>query len=142
MPVSGGGFEQAYNAQASVDMKTMLIVGNHVSQNPNDKQEVEPTLAQLNQLPKSLGQVERAALDAGFFSEHNTDCFEAQGIEPYIAAGRQTHNLSRFGALGTKTFAASKSRCRGCDETSSPNRDRERVLCQTQIDGRASIRHY
>ena len=32
MPTSGGGFEQAYNAQASVDMDTMLIVGNHVSQ--------------------------------------------------------------------------------------------------------------
>ena len=30
MPISGGGFEQAYNAQASVDMDTMLIVGNHV----------------------------------------------------------------------------------------------------------------
>ena len=29
MPVSGGGFEQAYNAQASVDLETMLIVGNH-----------------------------------------------------------------------------------------------------------------
>ncbi len=29
MPVSGGGFEQAYNAGASVDMETMLIVGNH-----------------------------------------------------------------------------------------------------------------
>ena len=33
MPVSGGGFEQAYNAQASVDIDSMLIVGNHVSQN-------------------------------------------------------------------------------------------------------------
>ena len=29
MPTSGAGFEQAYNAQASVDMDTMLIVGNH-----------------------------------------------------------------------------------------------------------------
>ena len=29
MPIPGGGFEQAYNAQASVDMETMLIVGNH-----------------------------------------------------------------------------------------------------------------
>ena len=66
MPVSGGGFEQAYNAQASVDMETMLIVGNHVSQQPNDKQEVEPALAQLDQLPESLGQVEKAALDSGF----------------------------------------------------------------------------
>ncbi len=68
MPVSGGGFEQAYNAQASVDMETMLIVGNHVSQQTNDKQEVEPALAQLDQLPESLGQVEKAALDSGFFS--------------------------------------------------------------------------
>ncbi len=33
MPVSGGGFEQAYNAHASVDMDRMLIVVNHVSQN-------------------------------------------------------------------------------------------------------------
>ncbi len=94
MPVAGGGFEQAYNAQASVEMETMLIVGHHVSQQPNDKQEVEPALTQLDQLPESLGQVEKAALDSGFFSEHNTHCFEAKGIEPYIASGRQTHNLS------------------------------------------------
>jgi hypothetical protein len=65
MPVSGGGFEQAYNAQASVDMETMIIVGNHVSQQPNDKQEVEPALVQLNQLPESLGKVKKAALDSG-----------------------------------------------------------------------------
>ena len=94
MPVSGGGFEQAYNAQASVDMKTMLIVGNHVSQHPNDKQEVEPALEQLDQLPENLGKVEKAALDSGFFSEDNTKCFEVKGIEPYIPLGRQTHNLS------------------------------------------------
>ena len=60
----------------------------------NDKQEVEPALTQLDQLPQSLGQVEKAALDSGFFSEHNIHCFEAKGIEPYIASGRHTHNLS------------------------------------------------
>ena len=101
MPVAGGGFEQAYNAQASVDIKTMLIVGNHVSQQPNDKQEVEPALAELDKLPESLGEVEKAALDSGFFSAHNTKRFEGKGIEPYIAYGRQTHNLSleeRFAA--------------------------------------------
>ena len=91
MPVSGGGFEQAYNAQASVDMETMLIVGNHVSQNPNDKQEVEPALSQLDKLPESLGKVEKAALDSGFFSKHNTQQFKEKGIEPYIASGRQNH---------------------------------------------------
>ena len=94
MPTSGGGFEQAYNAQASVDMDTMLIVGNHVSQNPNDKQELEPALEQLNQLPETLGQVNRAALDSGYFSEDNTKRLEQEQIEPYISRGRQTHNLT------------------------------------------------
>lgn len=94
MPVSGGGFEQAYNAQASVDMETMLIVGAHVSQQPNDKQEVEPALAQLHGLPKELGRVNRAASDSGYFSERNIKLLEEHGIEPYIAAGRQSHNLT------------------------------------------------
>ena len=104
MPVSGGSFEQAYNAQASVDMATMLMVGNHVSQNPNDKQEVEPALAELDKLPENLGKVEKAALDSGFFSEPNTQKFIEKDIEPYIASGRQNHYPSmeeRFAALPT-----------------------------------------
>jgi len=36
MPAGGGAFEQAYNAQASVDVDSMLIVGRHVSANAND----------------------------------------------------------------------------------------------------------
>ncbi len=55
MPVSGGGFEQAYNAQASVDMETMLIVVNHVSQNPNDKQEVEPAESRTETTARNSG---------------------------------------------------------------------------------------
>ncbi len=94
MPTSGGGFEQAYNAHVSVDMDTMLIVGNHISQNPNDKQEVKPALTQLNQLPETLGQVKRAALDSGFFSEDNAQRLVENEIEPYIACGRQSHNLT------------------------------------------------
>jgi len=34
---AGGGFEQAYNAQVTVDTDSMLIVADHVSQNTNDK---------------------------------------------------------------------------------------------------------
>ena len=52
MPTSGGGFEQAYNAQAGVDTETLLIVTTHVSQAPNDKQELEPALTNLKQLPQ------------------------------------------------------------------------------------------
>lgn len=38
MPSSDKGFVQAYNAQAAVDVDTMLIVESHISQAPNDKQ--------------------------------------------------------------------------------------------------------
>ena len=94
MPVAGGGFEQAYNTQATVDIETMLIVGEHVSQNTNDKQEVEPALSELEKLPEHLGKVEKAALDSGYFSEANIQRFDEAEIEAYIPAGRQHHNLT------------------------------------------------
>lgn len=91
MPTAGG-FEQAYNAQASVDMPTMLILGQHVSQNPNDKQEVAPALAVLSNLPDDLGDIIKAAADSGYFSRDNTQQFEKAGIEPFMPNGRQHHN--------------------------------------------------
>ncbi|MCP5088571.1 MAG: transposase [Rhodobacteraceae bacterium] len=95
MPVSGGGFEQSYNAQASVDMESLLVIGHHVSQQPNDKQEIVPALDELEQLPEALGKVDKAAADTGYFSQANVEQFEQAGITPYIASGRQAH----YGAL-------------------------------------------
>jgi transposase len=71
MPASGGAFEQAYNAQASVDMDTMLVVATHVSQAANDKLEVEPAVAALQSLPEELGVVETVVADTGYFSKKN-----------------------------------------------------------------------
>ena len=94
MPVSGGGFEQCYNAQAIVDMATILIVGNYVSQKSNDKQEIEPGLEELDKLPESIGKAEKGAADNGYFSEANVNKLSLKGIEPYISLGRQSHNQS------------------------------------------------
>ena len=46
---SSDGFVQAYNAQAAVDIDSHLIVENHITQQSNDKQEVEPTLKGLKE---------------------------------------------------------------------------------------------
>lgn len=92
MPVSGGGFEQCYNAQVSVDVETMLIVGQHLSQNPNDKLEIEPALAALDVLPEGLGTVDTLLADAGYFSETNVEHCLKHGVLPYISAGRDPHN--------------------------------------------------
>ncbi len=92
MPTSGKGFEQAYNAQAAVDLDSMLIVESHVSQNPNDKQEVSPTVEGLNSLPEELGAVDTVVADAGYFSEDNVDTCNSNKMEPLIAPGRNKHN--------------------------------------------------
>lgn len=89
---SSNGFEQAYNAQASVDLDTMVIVAAHVSQSPNDKQEVVPTIEALRSLPEAAGAVDTLLADTGYFSESNVEsCTEAE-IEPLISTGRQAHN--------------------------------------------------
>ena len=90
---SSEGFVQAYNAQAAVDIDTHLIVENHITQQPNDKQEIEPTLKQLNELEDSLGKPEGLLADTGYFSEGNVKRCEANEIMPYISDCRERHNL-------------------------------------------------
>lgn len=92
MPVSGGGFQQAYNGQAAVDMDTMLILENHVSQSSNDKQELEPILNKIAELPNQLGVVDKVSADNGYKSESNTVFAAEVGVELYVPAGRQKHN--------------------------------------------------
>lgn len=93
MPVSGGGFEQAYNAQAVVDNETLLIVSNHVSQKANDKKELKPALEALKALPESLGRPQELLADNGYFSESNVESCVAEKMTPYIAVERESHSL-------------------------------------------------
>ena len=92
MPSSDKGFVQAYNAQASVDVDTMLIVEAHISQAPNDKLEITSTLGAMKELPEELGRVDTILADAGYFSDDNVASCEQSGIEPYIPPSRIKHN--------------------------------------------------
>jgi hypothetical protein len=92
MPVAGGGFEQAYNAQAGVDAATMLVVAVGVTQAPNDKEQVEPMLATLKAQAEVLGPVESLIADSGFCSEKNIKACEAASIDPVIAVARDEHH--------------------------------------------------
>ena len=92
MPVSGGGFEQAYNTQAAVDTDSLLVVAEAVTQATNDKEQIVPMLEQLAALPKSLGKVDQLLADTGFFSGKNVVACEEAGIEPLIAVARDEHH--------------------------------------------------
>jgi transposase len=103
MPTSENGFQQAYNAQATVCMDSHLILEGHLSQKPNDKQELEPALQKLSELPEEVGSPTRLAADSGYYSSDNAQACEGQEICPYISAGREKHNRTwreRFAGPG------------------------------------------
>lgn len=90
MPISGGGYMQAYNAQASVEHDSRLIVHQHVTQNVNDKKEVSPTLKWFKDNPSLMPNSLLA--DAGYFSDENVKQCEDAKITPYISFGKEQHN--------------------------------------------------
>ena len=85
MPVAGGGFEQACNAQVKVAADSLPVVTNDVVQAANDKRRIEPVLQELERLPEELGQTETLLADSSYFSEANvTACAESK-VAPLIA---------------------------------------------------------
>jgi transposase len=66
MKVSGGGFEQCYNAQAAVDALTMLVIATGLPQAPNDKQQVTPMIKTLQDQAQRLGGVTTLIADHWF----------------------------------------------------------------------------
>lgn len=94
---NGNHFEQSYNAQAVVEVDSRLIVGPRVSQAPNDKQELVPTLAAI---PAAAGSVAAALVDSGFFSEsavsqiEGTAAGQATGTTVYAAVAKTSHHRS------------------------------------------------
>ncbi len=87
-----GDFDYRYNGQISVDSDHQIIVGQHLSQNANDKQEVKEGLESIE---KSAGQLpEKMSLDNGYQSGSNLDALAQAGVEAYVAVdrGEKSHN--------------------------------------------------
>jgi len=92
MPTSSNGWQQAWNGQLAVDMDSHLMVGGHISQATNDKQELQPVLEALDELPEQLGMLKRITADSGYYSEDNISEATDRELTPYLAMGRQNHN--------------------------------------------------
>ena len=87
---NGDHFEQAYNAQAAVDVEgSLLIMGNRVSPEANDKQELPAT---VNSVPGAAREVNEVLADSGFFSEKAVREVEAgHGPSVLAAVGKTPH---------------------------------------------------
>lgn len=71
---------RADNAQACVDTGSHLIVENHLTQDPKDKQELVPVLDRLKGAERCLGRPAGLLVDAGCFSEDNVKRCAAAGV--------------------------------------------------------------
>jgi hypothetical protein len=83
-------FEQAFNGQVAVDSEYQVIVAAGVTQECNDKHQVEPMVermkANLNGVcPKQM------SLDNGYYTDENVEFLRQEGIDAYIATGRLKH---------------------------------------------------
>ncbi len=91
-----GDFEYRYNGQISVDADTQIIVGQHLSQQANDTQEV---VSALESIEESAGKLpECMSLDNGYMTGSNLDAFNESTVDAYIATnkGEKTHKETLY----------------------------------------------
>ncbi len=80
-------FEQSYNAQATVDAEgSQLVVGQGVSRNCNDKQELAAGVASI---PEALGSPEAVLADNGHANGAEVEKVEADGVKAYVSTGAE-----------------------------------------------------
>jgi len=82
-----GQYDYAYNGQISVDEKAQIIVGEHLSQEANDKKEVEPALERIQE---TMGELpDKMSLDNGYMSGANLEALDEAEVDAYVATGRE-----------------------------------------------------
>ena len=87
---NGQHFEQAYNAQAAVETETLLIVGQLVTDAPNDKEQLNPV---LDSIPEEVLEIENVLADTGYYSEAAVKKAESDnGPTVYCAVEKTGHH--------------------------------------------------
>lgn len=81
-----GDFDYRYNAQISVDADLQIIVGQHISFNANDKQEILPALKALQETTGRLP--DKMTADNGYMSGANLEALEKSTVDAYIATDK------------------------------------------------------
>jgi len=83
-------FEQAFNGQVAVDSKYQVILAAGVTQECNDKHQVESMVERLKANLSGL-RPKRMSLDNGYYSDENVEFLRRERIDAYIATGRLKH---------------------------------------------------
>ncbi len=93
MKVPNKGFDQCGNAQVVVTPE-QIIVAAEVTDEANDKRQLQPMLVEVCQNREEAGVTEtldKVLTDSGFFSEENLTFVEEAGLDAYMATERLKH---------------------------------------------------
>jgi transposase len=94
MKTSNKGWDQCGNAQAVVNVHQIILAAD-VTDEANDKQQVQPMIEQVQHNVATvgvMGKVKEMTADSGYYSEANVAHLEGLGVEAYIATERLKHN--------------------------------------------------
>jgi hypothetical protein len=86
---SGGTYLQGYNWQLAVDSEHQALVAVGVSNQPPNVEHLGPMLQRIATSSGALPDV--MTMDAGYWSEDNTNGWADQGLDAYIATGQLPH---------------------------------------------------
>jgi len=82
-----GDFDYCYNPQISVDSDVQVIVGQHLSQNANDKQELKPALEQVEEATGE--QPDKLSADNGYMSGDNLEALTGSSVDDLYCDGQR-----------------------------------------------------
>ena len=82
-------FVQAYNAQIAVEPDFQLIVGQLVTQEANDKRQMQPVVEVIRE--QSGQKPAEVVSDSGYCSDANLDYLEKKKIEGFVAVDRESY---------------------------------------------------
>jgi transposase len=129
------GFVQAYNVQVAVD-ELQLIVGQAVTQETNDKQQLMPMIATIAQ--QSGATPTQVLADAGYCSDENLAAIADTPIDAYIST-RKAATWRAVGVLSARPAATDRDTCRP-DGAQAADEGGRRGLRRAQGAGRTGDR--
>jgi hypothetical protein len=94
LSLEGKGFDQCGNAQI-VCNEEQIIVAADVTDQANDKRQVQPMVRQAQENLAAAGveeKIEALDADSGYYSEETVAHLESEKIDPYIATERLKHH--------------------------------------------------
>ncbi len=87
MKTSSEGFQQSYNAQIAVEGDNQLVVATAVTDSASDQGQLVPM---VDAVAQEYGEVpEQVLADTGYCNERDLLELEEQGIDGYVAVGRE-----------------------------------------------------